>query len=91
MTPPIDPVPHSRNRSPARGIAVVYAMLLLSFLAFPAGVSEWFSDHCEEGATCRVLVGVVRGAEKASRRLGVAGLLESTRDEARRDLDLDQD
>lgn len=80
-----------RTRSPARATAVVSAMLIVSFLAFPAGVTEWLSDRCEEGAACRVLVGFVRGVERASRQVGVAGLFEAARDEARRDLDIDQD
>jgi len=91
MSDPMAPTQSTRIRSPARATAVVYAMLIVSLLAFPAGVTEWFADRCEEGAVCRVLLSVVHGVERASHQLGVAGLFEQARDEARHDLDIDQD
>jgi len=78
------------SRAPWRAVAVVLAIMVLTLLAFPAGVVDWMGDHCEEGRICDALVAAATAVDDLSRHFKVEPLFERARDDARRDLGIDE-
>ena len=77
------------SRSPRKAISLVVAVLLVAWFAFPAGVVDWTSSRCEDGALCAALETITESVNEASRSVGVAPALEAARDWVRAALGID--
>ena len=77
------------SRSPKRAIIISLAVLGLAWFAFPAPVASWLADSCYDQPYCPALQSVADAVDAASHGIGVAGALETARDELRATLGID--
>jgi len=86
MTDITEPI---QSRSPRRAIIITLAVLALTWFIFPAAVSSWVADHCEDGPWCPALQAIADSVDGASHSIGLAGPLEESRDALRTNLGID--
>jgi hypothetical protein len=77
------------SRSPRRAIAIVLAVLLVSWYCFPAAVAGWTEDHCPDGPWCAAFQTIADSVDAASRSVGIAGAFEGWREALRQALGID--
>lgn len=77
------------SHSPRTAVAIVLAVLLISWYCFPAAVDGWTEDHCPDGPWCAGPQGIAEAVDAASRSVGIAGAFEGWRDQLRQALGID--
>ena len=72
--------PVTRRVSQARAMIVVFAVLALLVVIFPAGLANWFDDTCFGNWFCDGASSALRSVERAWDNVGIADIRDGFSD-----------